>query len=275
MAADLAGTPDSGLTRAALRRRPPDELRPLRSRPSGASSSTSTTSTRPCRGRGSGTSSAWPPASRWPAGPRLRRRDPARDRARRVRKPIARRCTRWPRCGPSTSGTRASTSRPDPRRRVTALRRKDARRFGQGPVRGRQAKDDLRALLPAHARGRRRAAPAQRPAAARARRRSCSATTSASSTRTPSRTRCAGYRVEPAARPPARSSTSTGSATSPARSSASAASARAPGCCCSPAATPTTRCSCRPSRRRRRCSSASSAAAATGTPAAASSRASG
>ena len=50
MAADLATTPTTGPARPALRGRPPVQLRRLRSRPSGACCSTSTTSTRPCPG---------------------------------------------------------------------------------------------------------------------------------------------------------------------------------------------------------------------------------
>ena len=45
----------TGLQRAALRRRPPLELRRASPRRTGGSSSTSTTSTRPCRARSSGT----------------------------------------------------------------------------------------------------------------------------------------------------------------------------------------------------------------------------
>ena len=67
MAADLATTPTTRPARPALRRRPPVELRRLRHPGAAAWTSTSTTSTRPCRGRSSGTSSAWRPASRWPA----------------------------------------------------------------------------------------------------------------------------------------------------------------------------------------------------------------
>ena len=54
--------------RPGLRRRAPVQLRRLSPRQSGAWSSTSTTSTKRCPGRGSGMSSAWPPAWRWPAG---------------------------------------------------------------------------------------------------------------------------------------------------------------------------------------------------------------
>ena len=55
MAHDLASTPRAGLQRAALRRRPPLELRRLRLARAQRSSSTSTTSTRRCPDRSSGT----------------------------------------------------------------------------------------------------------------------------------------------------------------------------------------------------------------------------
>ena len=53
-------------TRAAVRRRAPVELRRRSRRPTAGSSSVSTTSTRRCPARSSGTSSAWSRASRWP-----------------------------------------------------------------------------------------------------------------------------------------------------------------------------------------------------------------
>ena len=66
--------------RPGQRRRPPLQLRPVRARPSGRSSSTPTTSTRRCPGPGSGTSSGSPRASSSPAGQRLQRRaEPRRD----------------------------------------------------------------------------------------------------------------------------------------------------------------------------------------------------
>ena len=64
MAADLAAHAPIRRHRAALRRRAPVELRTVRHARTAARSSTSTTSTRRCRARGNGTSSAWPPASR-------------------------------------------------------------------------------------------------------------------------------------------------------------------------------------------------------------------
>ena len=68
MAADLATTAEQRIDRAAVRRRAPVELRPVRLAPNGASSSTSTTSTRRIRDRSSGTSSASWRASRSPDG---------------------------------------------------------------------------------------------------------------------------------------------------------------------------------------------------------------
>ena len=66
MAADLAGAPRTGLrcSSAAMRTCRTSVGSP---RPTGGSCSASTTSTRRCRVRSSGTSSAWPPASPSPA----------------------------------------------------------------------------------------------------------------------------------------------------------------------------------------------------------------
>ena len=55
MAADLAAAPRTGLRRAAVRRCAPVELRRFRARPIGGWCSASTTSTRRCRARSSGT----------------------------------------------------------------------------------------------------------------------------------------------------------------------------------------------------------------------------
>ena len=73
---------------------------------------TSTTSTRPFRGPGSGTSSVSRRASRSPGATATspRRRPALRSSARSA--PTVRRCASSPRCGTSTSGTRASTSTP-------------------------------------------------------------------------------------------------------------------------------------------------------------------
>ena len=70
MASDLSTTPALGPHGPDLRRRPPLQLRGLRLARSASSSSTATTSTRRCPGPGSGTSSAWRPASSSPAASR-------------------------------------------------------------------------------------------------------------------------------------------------------------------------------------------------------------
>ena len=75
-------------------------------RRTGAWSSASTTSTRRCRGRSSGTSSGWSRASRWPDGSAASTRSSA---ARSTSPPSARtvwRCATSPACARSTSGTR-------------------------------------------------------------------------------------------------------------------------------------------------------------------------
>ena len=111
MAADLAGTPATGLDGAAVRRRPPGQLRRLRLARALDGVRRQRLRRDPSRARSSGTSSGWPPASRWPArsrdfdptaaptivldvGPRLPR---GHARVRRA-------------CATSTSGTPASTS---------------------------------------------------------------------------------------------------------------------------------------------------------------------
>ena len=66
---------------AGLRGRAPGELRHVRVARSGVWCSTSTTSTRPCPGRGSGTSSGWRRAWRWRRGPTTSRRRCAGHRA--------------------------------------------------------------------------------------------------------------------------------------------------------------------------------------------------
>ena len=68
MASDLSTTARTGFSVQCCGDAHLLELRGLRLARTPDASSTSTTSTRPCPGRGSGTSSGWPPASRWPAG---------------------------------------------------------------------------------------------------------------------------------------------------------------------------------------------------------------
>ena len=93
MAADLADDPALGLAVQAVRRRAPVATSASSPRRSGGWSSTSTTSTRRCPGRGSGTSSGWPRASRSPAASNgVRRKRPARDRHGRGRPLPDRRC---------------------------------------------------------------------------------------------------------------------------------------------------------------------------------------
>jgi Uncharacterized protein conserved in bacteria (DUF2252). len=79
MAADLAGTParGCGCSCAGTRTCPISARSPRRS---GGWSSTSTTSTRPCPGRSSGTSSGWPRAWPWPPGTTATRQGRAQDR---------------------------------------------------------------------------------------------------------------------------------------------------------------------------------------------------
>ena len=138
MAADLAARPDSGIDGAALRRRPPAATSGCSPRPSGSSSSTSTTSTRPCPARGSGTSSGWPPASSSPAGPTASR---AKERAgvvRATRRGLPRSgCGRFAGMRNWTSGTPRSTSSGYGRRLATEQSADPApqppRRDGEGP----------------------------------------------------------------------------------------------------------------------------------------------
>ena len=68
MAADLATHARLGAAGAAVRGCPPVEFRRVRLAGAATWSSTSTTSTRPCPGRSSGTSSGWPRAWPWPHG---------------------------------------------------------------------------------------------------------------------------------------------------------------------------------------------------------------
>ena len=109
-------------SRAGLRRRPPGQLRHVRLAGAAGSSSTSTTSTRRCPGRGSGTSSAWRPAWRSPRRDNgLPRRSAHRivlRRGRRVPQGDARVRRAW---RPATSGTRTST-RTSIKRRGSAWR---------------------------------------------------------------------------------------------------------------------------------------------------------
>ena len=100
---------------------------PMRRR-TAAWSSTSTTSTRPCPARGSGTSNGWPPASRSAAGTEG---SPTSSDARSCsprRRPIARTCAASPGSAISTSGTGASTSTSSAKR----LHLRSARRSGAG-----------------------------------------------------------------------------------------------------------------------------------------------
>ena len=78
MAARSGCNAESRLEGAALRRRAPFQLRRLRLAARAISSSISTTSTRRCPARSSGTSSGWPQASRSQAGSRLRRAESGR-----------------------------------------------------------------------------------------------------------------------------------------------------------------------------------------------------
>ena len=67
MASDLATDADHRACASSSAATPTCRTSASSAAPSGAWSSTSTTSTRPCRGRSSGTSSGWRRASRWPA----------------------------------------------------------------------------------------------------------------------------------------------------------------------------------------------------------------
>ena len=116
MAMDLAKTPQSGLRVQACGDAHLSNFGCLRRSGSPSGGETSTTSTRPCRGPGNGTSSASRLASRSPGAtatsPRRRPAPPSSARP----APTARRSASSPRCETSTSGTRDWTSRASWRR---------------------------------------------------------------------------------------------------------------------------------------------------------------
>ena len=169
MASDLAATPHSGFgrRRAAMRI---CRTSACSHRRNGDWCSTSTTSTRRCRGRGSGTSSGWRRAW-WSRRARtaIHAGSAAGSCARRSAA-TARRCAASPTMtqsgGVVLAAGRRRADRPAPQPDVNAkmleARREDAR---QGPHARQHA-----GVLQAHPGGRRRAADHQRPAADRARR---------------------------------------------------------------------------------------------------------
>ena len=185
MAADLAGTPDSGLTVQLCGDAHLLELRPVRLARAAAWSSTSTTSTRPTPAPGSGTSSGWPPA--W--------RSPARDNgfARTgsgARSVLARR----PRLPAGDGRVRRDERtrrlvRPRGRRRTAGHARRPVRRSARrktfdkalAKARGRTS---MRGLRQAHRPGRRASAGSSRTRRCRAGRATCCRTSSAPTSRT-------------------------------------------------------------------------------------------
>ena len=196
--------------------------------PSGAWSSTSTTSTRPCRGRSSGTSSAWRPASRWPAAtgasptPSARRCVRAcvaqlphgHGRLRRAEQPgdLLRAPRRRRRRSPATRPPCRASCSSAPRRSVAKAR----------------TKDSMQALDRADPRGGRRAAHQRRPPADRPDRRPAARRQGGRPSRTGSTPACAstGAPCPPTA---GACSSATASSTSRARWWGWAAWARGPG----------------------------------------------
>ena len=250
MAADLARDAGHRAAGAALRRRPPLQLRRLRrARPAPRLRLNDFDETLP------GPVGVGRQAARRELRDRRRANAASKRRAARARwstrrrAATARRCASSPRCATSRSGTRGSTSS---RRSASALARPRSTAAGARLRRNlakARAKDSLRALEKLTDEGRRRAADRQRTAADRRRSRSCRRRR-----RTPtSRRCCGGHRRLPrrrlAARPPAPARRLPLRRRSRARWSGSAASAPAPGSSCCSAATTATRSSCRPRRR--------------------------
>ena len=103
--------PSNRAAHAALRRRAPVELRRVRFAGASARLRRSTTSTRRCPARSSGTSSGWSRASPSPGATGASTRGPRAESTARSAAATARRSASSRRCAISTSGTRASTSR--------------------------------------------------------------------------------------------------------------------------------------------------------------------
>ena len=241
MAADLAATPRTGLRRRSVRRCAPARTSASSPRPSATSSSTSTTSTRRCPARGSGTSSASPRASSIAGRERAvldaseRERDACSRPSSAYRERHARRFAGDAR---NLDVWYARVDVDDARQRAAppSVDAQHAQVGREGCVAKARTQDSLQALRQADAHRRRAAAHRRRPAADRAARR-----TRRRRARDDRSTGCAAWSdALPAARCPttgACSSTATSWSTSRARSSASAASARRPGSCCCSAAT--------------------------------------
>ena len=235
MAADLADHPAHRHHRAGVRRRPPGELRRVRLPGAAGSSSTSTTSTRRCPGRGSGTSSGWRRACEIAARASgfAAKRSPRscwRGRAR-----TARRCARSPSMGTWTSGTR--TLDRGPIRRFGAELGKAGASGWSAPREGPQPKDNLGALGKLHGdRGRRPRIVRDPPLIVPLRDLVPEAEAPATSEQS-LRRMLDVYRTTLSSRPTGACSSNTASSTWPARSSGWAASAPAPGSCCCSAAT--------------------------------------
>ena len=260
---------DDRPARPALRRRPPVELRRLRHPRAARWSSTSTTSTRPCPGRSSGTSSGWRRASRSPAATAASPTPSATAVVRDLRR-AATATAMADFAGAdatSTSSTRASTSRTSFARVPGQPCRASCVKRAEKNVAKARTKDSMQALEQAHPRGRRRAAHHRRPAADRADRgpaaRRPGATIFAEwvharlreyrrTLETDRRRLLERYRVR-RPRPQGRRG--------------GQRRARGPGSSCCSAATGATRCSCRSRRPSPRCSRSSPGAASTATPA--------